>query len=169
MCLPCNNGTSLRSLSPMKRVEVKLNLEAVAPLLDVIKDAADDLRPTLAVKPAIPDQDEDFSEEWKRELLEGQNTDLAAFLALFGSEFFISGMVPLDANNREAILRACSAVRLRLREKHLRALGDEALESGETPLDELTETQHRAFAAYVFLATLQELIVQHLDPNDLSE
>ena len=169
MSLPCNNGISLRSLSPMKRVEVKLNLEAVAPLLDVIKDAADDLGPKLAVAPKVPDQDEEFTGEWKRELLEGQNSDLAVFLSLFGSEFFISGMVPLDANNREAILRACSAVRLRLREKHLRALGDEALESGEAPLDDLPEVQHKAFAAYVFLATLQELIVQHLDPTDLSE
>jgi hypothetical protein len=78
-------------------------------------------------------------------------------------------MVPLDANNREAILRACSAVRLRLREKHLQSLGDEALESGETPFDDLPEVQHKAFAAYVFLATLQELIVQHLDPTDLEE
>ena len=115
----------------MKRVEVKLNLEAVAPLLDVIKDAADDLRPKLAVSPTVPDQDEEFSGEWKRELLESQNSDITAFLSLFGAEFFISGMVPLDANNREAILRACSAVRLRLRQKHLRALGDEALESGK--------------------------------------
>ena len=59
----------------MKRVEVKLNLEAVAPLLDVIKDAADDLRPTLAVKQRVPEDDVDISNEWKRELLEGQNTD----------------------------------------------------------------------------------------------
>ncbi|MEO6993674.1 MAG: hypothetical protein ABI273_08595 [Lacunisphaera sp.] len=153
----------------MKRVEVKLNLEAVAPLLDVIKDAADDLRPTLAVNPAIPDEDEDFSNEWKKELLEGQNSDLGAFLALFGPEFFISGMVPLDANNREAVLRACSAVRLRLRAKHLHALDDEALESGEATLDNLSDVQQRAFAAYVFLATLQELIVQHLDPTDLTD
>ena len=153
----------------MKRVEVKLNLEAVAPLLDVIKDAADDLRPTLAINPVVPDEDEDFSNEWKKELLEGQNNDLGAFLSLFGAEFFISGMVPLDASNREAILRACSAVRLRLRAKHLKTLDDEALESGEATLDDLSDIQQRAFAAYVFLATLQELIVQHLDPTDLSE
>jgi hypothetical protein len=153
----------------MKRVEVKLNLEAVAPLLDVIKDAADDLHPALAISPHVPDQDADFSEEWRKELLEGQNSDIGVFLSLFGSEFFVTGMVPLDSNNREAILRACSAVRLRLREKHLKELGDEALESSDVPLDDMPETQQKAFAAYVFLATLQELIVQHLDPNLLEE
>ncbi|HKB56221.1 MAG TPA: hypothetical protein VKC51_01415 [Lacunisphaera sp.] len=151
----------------MKRVEVKLNLEAVAPLLDVIKDAADDLRPELAVAPQVLDQEEEFSDGWKRELLHGQNTDIGLFLALFGNEFFLTGVVPLDPTNSEAILRACSAVRLRLRAKHLEPLGEEALESGEVPLEEMPETQRKAFAAYVFLATLQELIVQHLDPTVL--
>ena len=151
----------------MKRVEVKLNLEAVAPLLDAIKDAADDLKPELAVPPHLPDLDADFKEGWNRELLEGQNNDISLFLALFGSEFFITGVVPLDPTNSEAILRACSAVRLRLRTKHLEPLGEEALESGEVLLDEMPETQRKAFAAYVFLASLQELIVQHLDPTVL--
>jgi hypothetical protein len=150
----------------MKRVEVKLNLEAVAPLLDVIKDAADDLRPTLAVAPQVPDHDEEFAGGWKRELLEGQNSDIGVFLALFGSDFFVTGVVPLDPSNSEAILRACSAVRLRLREKHLKTLGDEALETGDVPLHKMPERQQKAFAAYVFLATLVELIVQHLDPTE---
>ncbi len=149
----------------MKRVEVRLNLEAVAPLLDVIKDAADDLQPALAVAPQVPDHDAEFSDGWKRELLQGQNSDISVFLALFGSEFFITGVVPLDPTNSEAILRSCSAVRLRLRAKHLQPLGDEALESGDVPLDAMPDTQRKAFAAYVFLATLQELIVQHLDPT----
>lgn len=151
----------------MKRVEVRLNLEAVAPLLDVIKAAVDDLQPELAVVPQVPDPDEDFVAEWKRDLLTGQNTDLAAFMGMFGSDFFITGIVPLDSNNAEAILRASAAVRLRLRARHLEALGDEALESGSAPLDSLSELEQKAFGAYVFLATLQELIVQHLDPTEI--
>jgi len=149
----------------MKRVEVKLNLEAVAPLLDAIKAAADDLRPELAVASPPPDGEPEFSDVWKRDLLEHQNSDIGAFLALFDSEFFTTGVLPLDPTNSEAILRACAAVRLRLHAKHLAPLGEEALESGEVPLDAMPAPQRRAFAAYVFLATLQELIVQHLDPT----
>ena len=151
----------------MKRVEVRLNLEAVAPLLDVIKEVADDLAPTLAVAPHVPDHDAEFTADWTSELLQGQNGDIGVFLGLFGSDFFSTGVVPLDPTNSEAILRACSAVRLRLRAKYLEPLGDEALESGEVDADDLPEVQQRAFAAYVFLATLQELIVQHLDPTVL--
>ncbi len=149
----------------MKRVEVRLNLEAVAPLLDVIKSAADDLRPMLAQRQEVPDADKDFTDGWTKELLHGQNSDVGVMLALFGSEFFATGVIALDPTNAGTILRACSAIRLRLRERHLRVLGDDALESGEVTLDDLSEEQRRAFAAYLFLATLQELIIQHLDPT----
>ncbi len=149
----------------MKRVEVKLNLEAVAPLLDVIKAAADELRPALAANPDIPGQDAEFAGVWQRELLEGQNDDLQVLLGLFGSDFFALGHIALERGNSEAVLRACSAVRLQLRARHLAVLGDEALESGEVPFEQMTGEQQRAFGAYVFLATLQELVVQHLDPT----
>ena len=149
----------------MKRVEVRLNLEAVAPLLDVIKSAADDLKPVLAVRPQVPDAEQDFADGWQRELLHGQTQDVASLLALFGTEFFASGVIALDPTNAETILRACAAIRLRLRERHLRALDDDALESSEVALEDLAEEQRRALAAYVFLATLQELIIQHLDPT----
>jgi hypothetical protein len=149
----------------MKRVEIKLNLEAVAPLLDVIKAAADDLAPKLALDVQVADEDRDFKDGWESELLRGQNDDIGVLLALFGAEFFATGVIALDPTNSEAVLRACSALRLRLREMHLKPLGDENLESGEVALDEMPEPQRKAFAAYVFLATLQELIVQHLDPT----
>jgi hypothetical protein len=149
----------------MKRVEVRLNLEAVAPLLDVIKGAADDLKPMLAVRQQVPDPEGEFEEGWNRELLQGQNADVEALLALFGTEFFSSGVIALDPMNAETILRACAAIRLRLRERHLRSLDDDALESSEVALEDLTDDQRKALAAYVFLATLQELIIQHLDPT----
>ena len=149
----------------MKRVEVKLNLDAVAPLLDVMKAAADSLGPRLAVDPHIPEHDSDFADVWRDDLLGGQKTDLGTLMGLFDSEFFASGVIALDPTNCEPILRACSAIRLRLRDDYLKDLDDENLESGEIPLDDLPEVQRRAFAAYVFLATLQEVIVQHLDPT----
>jgi hypothetical protein len=151
----------------MKRVEVKLNLDAVAPLLDVIKAAADELDSRLAIDARVPEHDAEFADGWKRELLQGQGGDIGVLLAMFDRDFFITGVIAFDPTNCEPILRACSALRLRLREAHLQPLGDENLESGEVPLDEMLDPQRRAFAAYVFLATLQEVLVQHLDPTIL--
>jgi len=149
----------------MKRVEVKLNLDAIAPLLDVIKTAADQLQPELAIDPQVPEHDDEFAAEWKGELLAGQQSDLAVLLGLFDTEFFATGMIALDPENAEQILRATAALRLRIRAEHLLELEDESLEAGEISLENLAEEQQRAFAAYVFLATLQEVVVQHLDPS----
>lgn len=147
----------------MKRVEVKLNLDAVAPLLDVMKATADQLEPALATDPQVPDPD--FADAWKGELLAGQKSDLAVLLGLFDSNFFASGVIALDPTNSEPILRACAAIRLKLRADHFKDLEEEHLEAGDINVDDFAEPLRRAFAAYVFLATLQEVIVQHLDPT----
>lgn len=149
----------------MKRVEVRLNLDAVAPLLDVIKGVADRLEPELAIVPQVPEHDEELAGEWKAELLAGQRSDLAVLLGLFDAEFFATGMIALDPENAEPVLRATAALRLRLRAMHLAWLEDEKLESGDVALEGLTGERQRAFAAYVFLATLQEVVVHHLDPS----
>jgi len=153
----------------MKRVELKLNLEMVAPLLDVLKAAADDLEPRLALDIKEPGVDPELRDSWTSELLNGQNSDIQALLGMFDSNFFVTGMIAFDPTNCEPNLRACSALRLRLREAHLRLLGDENLESNEVPYEAMSPEEQKAFAAYVFLATLQELLVFHLDPNVMEE
>src|SRR5437868_13433642 len=112
----------------MKRIEVKLALPVVAPLLDVIKELADGLRKNLASPLGLTDLDPDFHDAWVGELLSAQNDDVHTLLALFDDEFFTEGVVAFDEENAEAIVRACAAVRLRLRERHLHKVGDETLE-----------------------------------------
>ena len=72
-------------------------------------------------------------------------------------------MVAFDADNAEPVVRACAALRLRLREENLKSLRDEMLESGEVEMDQLAEPVRKFFMCYLFLATLQELIIQNLD------
>lgn len=151
----------------MKRIEVKLALSVVAPLLDVIKELADSLKKNLAAPLALQDLDADFKDAWVGELLSAQNDDVHTLLALFDDEFFREGVVAFDADNAETIVRACAAVRLRLREVYLKPLGDETLESGDVDLMTLEEPLRKAFMCYLFLATVQELIIQHLDESIL--
>lgn len=149
----------------MKRVEVKLSLPVVAPLLDIIRELSFELEKTLAAPQALHDMDQDFRGAWIGELLEGQNGDLRALLSLFDGEFFTEGVVAFDENNAEPIVRACTAFRLQLRERRLKALGDEALETGDIDMAGLDEPVRKAFMCYLFLATVQELIIQHLDSS----
>jgi hypothetical protein len=88
-------------------------------------------------------------------------------LALFDDNFFTEGVVAFDETNAEVIVRACAAVRLRLREKYLKPLGDETLETGDIDMTTLDEPLRKVFMCYLFLATIQELIIQHLDESIL--
>lgn len=153
----------------MKRIEVKLSLTVVAPLLDVIKDVSASLRARLAAPPAITDLEPDFAETWSADLLAGQSSDVDVLLGLFDEHFFAESVIGLDPSNAEPVLRACAAVRLRLREKFLKEFGDETLETSDVDLEELPEPVRKAFMCYLFLATLQELIIQHLDPSILDQ
>jgi len=147
----------------MKRIEVRLSLEIVAPLLDVIKSVADALHEKLAAPLDIGEVDADMREFWRDELIGAQNVDIAKLMALFDKEFFANGVVGFDADNAEPVVRACAALRLRLREENLKSLPDELLETSEVEVEELPQPVRKYFMGYLFLATLQELIIQHLD------
>jgi len=148
----------------MKRIEVKLSLGVVAPLLDVIKAVGDSLHDDLAAPVQFDQIDDDLRQGWRDELVASQNGDVANLLALFDSEFFASGVVNFDEDNADAILRACAAVRLNLRQNFLDSVSDDDLEGSEILLEELPEEQRRAFMCYLFLATIQELVIEHLEP-----
>ncbi len=151
----------------MKRIEVKLSLPVVAPLLDVVKTISDSLRDRLAAPLELEELDEEFRDGWRGELIAAQNDDVHTLLALFDNEFFATGVIAFDEANAEPILRACSAVRLQLRDMYLKDLNDESLETGDIEFDSLPEPTRKAFMCYLFLATTQELIIEHLDSSIL--
>jgi len=151
----------------MKRIEVKLSLPVVAPLLDVIKATADSLSSELAAPNTLADIEPELRDTWRDELILSQNEEVKQLLALFDTEFFSSGVVAFDGSNAEPIVRACAAVRLRLRESFLHDLNEDVLESGDIELEALEEPSRKAFMCYLFLATIQELIIQHLDSSIL--
>jgi len=147
----------------MNRIEVRLSLELVAPLLDAIKSVADALQGKLAAPLDIGEVDADMREFWRDELVSAQNGDIAQLMALFDKEFFANGVIAFDKDNADPVVRACSALRLRLREENLKSLPDEMLEGGELEVEDMPAPIRKFFMSYIFLATLQELIIQHLD------
>ena len=147
----------------MKRIEVKLSVMVVAPLLDVIREMAESLSDNLASPLAIEDLDDEMREAWESDLQASQNEDLNLLLSLFDEEFFREGAIVLDEDNGDRVIRACAAVRLRLRSEYLEEIDDVLLETGDVGLNELPEARRKVFLCYVFLATMQELVIQHLE------
>lgn len=148
----------------MKQVEIRLNISAVAPLLDVIKEAADDLRTTLAIRARFPEEDSDFSETWVQELMAAQNSDVREFLGLFDSEFFADGTIAIDGDSADSLLRACAALRLRIHERWLRQVPADVLEDEDAEISAVPVDIRLPFAAYTFLDQVQKIILEHLSP-----
>jgi hypothetical protein len=146
----------------MKHIEVNLNVGVIAPLLDCIKPLFSALETQTALGPEISESDRELASLWREGLIHTQVEDARKFLGLFGAEFCDTGRVRLAAEDADSILRASSAVRLVLRRTALRDFSDAVLAGGEINLDPLGEGERRAVAAYVFLASLQELILTHL-------
>jgi len=122
------------------------------------------LQPTLAGRPGA-DHDEDFRRLEGRTAA-GPETGHRGFHSRCSAANFSR---PASCRSTRRTARRsfgrARAVRLRLREKHLKR---SRRGTGERPTCRWTTCrtrQRKAFAAYVFLATLQELIVQHLDPT----
>lgn len=155
----------------MKYIDVKLSLPVVAPLLDVLKQAASRLEDNLAAPLQIEDLDPDFREVWTDELLSAQQNEMKIMLGLFGAEFYASGLIRIAQNRADDVVRSCSALRLEIRRSVLEKITDEMLEAGSVDPEVLKEPQKSAFLCYAFLATLQELVIQHLDGglNDPAE
>lgn len=155
----------------MKRVEVRLSISAVAPLLDLIKSVADDLRLHLAVPLALSDSDAELASVWSQDLLESQREDCDRLFSLFDQEFFSEGVVAFDRDNAEPVLRACAALRLRLRSTRLAQVADDTLEALEasSTMGDLDEPAQKAFACYLFLDELQKIILKYLDPMTVEE
>ncbi|MBE36860.1 MAG: hypothetical protein CMI16_15125 [Opitutaceae bacterium] len=150
----------------MKRIEVRLSVSVVAPLLDVIREMANSLSKNLAVPLKIDDLDEVIREAWVKDLQREQNADLEFLLRLFDEEFFRDGAIQLDEDTADRVIRACAAVRLRLRSERLPDLDDAMLESADVAMNELPKSRRNVFLCYIFLATLQELIIQDLEMGE---
>jgi hypothetical protein len=150
----------------MKRVEVRLSITAVAPLLDLIKSVADELRVNLAVPLALSDADAELASVWSEDLLASQRDDCDRLFSLFDQEFFSEGVVAFDRDNAEPVLRACAALRLRFRATHLAKVPDDTLEALEasSTMGDLPEKVQKAFACFLFLDELQKIILKYLDP-----
>src|SRR4051812_27010057 len=149
----------------MKRVEIKLNISAVAPLLDIIKEAADDLRQSLAIRATFPEDDSEFNETWTSELLAGQNSDVRELLALFGSDFFADGSIAIDSRSSDSLLRGCSALRIQILTHWLQGIPVDLLEEEDVPPEAISDEMRVPFAAYTFLDQVQKIILEHLDPT----
>lgn len=87
--------------------------------------------------------------------------EVEILLGLFQGKFSTSGKIIISEVNTPAVLRACVFLRLDLRQNELGKISDEVLESVKDP-NLYTGDDQRPMFCYLFLATLQEVLLKRL-------
>ena len=154
-----------------KRLELKLPAPVVVPLLDLLLPLARESGvDALAFEPNLKAIEVDFRDDWRADLASHTAGDQERFAAIFDTdEFRQNGVAEFGPEDCEPMLRAAAALRLKLRDRKLGALADSALETGEIDFGRLNKEEQMAITAYMLLASLQEIIIRHLDPGSAEE
>ena len=155
----------------MLEIELDLDPQILAVAIELIFEMTSSVGDSLAVIVEGVDEDPDLEEAWKAGLLEDLKNDMKGLFELLKADSLAQGKLVVSEMDAEAALRASSAVRLKVKSLFLSSICEEALENGTIDFDELEPSQQRGFACYLFLASLQGVILQALDPTlgDLME
>ncbi len=149
----------------MIKIDLCLEPSLVYAMRELVQDVRRDLGQNLAIDTALPEDDPDLVEAWKSELTETLREDCDFLLSTIQRKDFGQGELQLEETTAEGLIRACSAIRLKIRETLLREITDESLENGEFALPDLSFDQQRGYLCYLFLAGLQSEILLEMDPS----
>ena len=150
-----------------KRLELKLPAPVVGPLLEFLLPLARETGDAaLAFEPHLEAIEEDFRGDWRADIALQSQDDQQRFAAIFDTDDFRRhGTAEFGPEDCEPLLRAAAALRLKLRNRKLGAIADSALEEGEINFARLNKEEQLAITAYMLLASLQEIIIRHLEPG----
>lgn len=131
-----------------------------------MEQLAQGLQLQLAINLHGPDDsDPVLLEAWRDGLIEGLRSDVVCLLDVIGD--LLAGENPIIVEEADAmqLLRAASAMRLRLKELYLASVSDALLEAGDVDFHQLEPERQQAYAAYLLLAALQEQLIAQIDPE----
>lgn len=149
----------------MVNLSLIIDHHLIVSMLEMVKAATDSLSGHLALEPQMPDDDDELKVAWQDDLREALHDDIDYLLTVLRDEQFGNGNMVMEEGVAESILRACSAIRLKLRESALIKITDHQLENAEVDILSLPLEMQHCYACYLFLASLQSLILKELDPS----
>jgi hypothetical protein len=150
--------------------DVTLNFSLVPGLTEIVDSVLrcllDGLEDRIPRMPQIPDEDPDLIEWWKSSLRERFAEDAGVLREVLQSPGFGQGKVELSMAQAESLLRACSGLRLTIRQSVLGRFSDADLESGAVTPTTVTADEKEPLFCFWFLGVMQEAIVVEMLGND---
>ena len=148
----------------MVEIELSIDPETVHALLEMVQNVVDSIGDHAVAPSYIPENDPDLKKAWEEDLKESLQADCALLFQVFRDNRFGRGKFKMAEDVADGLMRACSAIRLKLRETTLPDIADTQLETGDLDIEELPSKQQRFYACYLFLGGLQNMIIRQLAP-----
>ncbi len=146
----------------MIKVGLRIHPVFLSSQVRLIEELAEALKRELPVPYSSPEPDPDLEEAWRSSLVQEVEQDLNCLLIFLGKEGLGTRSVSLNEGEADAVLRACSAVRLKIRETFLSAISGEDMERGLVDMERLSPRERGPFACYLFLAALQDHLLSQM-------
>tara|TARA_B110000305_G_C19259124_1_gene548638 strand:+ start:417 stop:812 length:396 start_codon:yes stop_codon:yes gene_type:complete len=115
----------------------------------------------LPQKVDLRNEDVEYVDSWKSDLITDMQDDYKILLKIIRQDSFDEGEIIIDNNKFDEVLRSCTAIRLDIRNRLLSKVSDEELETGDLNSLPMEKKEQGAFLAYIFLANIQELIIEN--------
>lgn len=147
------------------RLDLRIAPTVIEAMRELVGSVLESLHKSDPVQAPELIDDAELREAWEQELNTLTRGEAAGLLRLLEHEAFGREAVQVSEGDAEALVRAASALRLRVRSTLLHDIADESLEAGDLDLMALSLDQQRGMACYLFLGTLQAVIVHALDPE----
>lgn len=106
--------------------------------------------------------DDDLVEAWESGLAEEARGDRGAVARLLRHPKFASGLVEVEDEDAEDLLRGLTELRLTLRSTSLSKVSDQELETGGLDLEARDPSLKMGFFAYLVLAEVQERLIEFI-------
>lgn len=149
----------------MIKIDIRFEAHLIQAMTDLVKSTVESVEGKLAVDTHFAEEDPELRETWESDLQGALKSDCDYLLNILQHHHFGRYEFRIDQDVAEGVLRACSAVRLKLSRSVLRNITEDELESGSIDIITLPSDQQRCYACYLFLAGLQSLIIRELDPS----
>lgn len=146
-------------------IDISLNAYQAKALEELVGTLVSVLTEDEPLASDIPQEDMELADAWEDGLSERLQDDCHRLLELMNDARLGKDSFNLDINKAESILRASSAIRLKIRASLLEDIPAGELEGGSVDLDVLSPGEQGAYLCYLFLASLQDLIISQLDPS----
>lgn len=149
----------------MIKVRLYADMKFILWVMQIAADVIEECRQSPALDIEAPEADPELARIWLDQLREELDEDCEALMETLSDGIMNQQEMAIEEAKAEAMLRASSAIRLKLRRTGLAELSDSELETADVAPEELSIKAHRAYIAYRYFALLQSAIINALDPS----